>query len=144
MRRLVPLLLLHLLVVALTGYSQRSATLVYVVASKTIFIWGERVQVQATVRDRQGVVQNVPVTWSVGNSAGYQGSDIPRATIDAAGNLQALVAGQLKVRANIHYDYNPYTLLDVDGAASVQVNPPETYRFTRAFVGEATRDSSVL
>jgi len=226
MRRLIPLLLLQLLVVALTGYSQRSATLVYVVASKTIFIWGERVQVQATVRDRQGVVQNVPVTWSVipsnaatiaadgtvtpldfmsfvvqaqapgitgdlamqvipkqivvkpesatmlvggrqrvradildvngspvpsarltwyvGNSAGYQGSDIPRATIDAAGNLQALVAGQLKVRANIHYDYNPYTLLDVDGAASVQVNPPETYRFTRAFVGEATRDSSVL
>jgi hypothetical protein len=226
MRRLIPLLLLHLLVVALTGYSQRSATLVYVVASKTIFIWGERVQVHATVRDRQGVVQNVPVTWSVipsnaatiaadgtvtpldfmsfvvqaqapgitgdltmqvipkqivvkpdsdsmtdggtqkmraeildmnnspvpsarlnwyvVNAAGYQSSDIPRATIDTAGSLHALVAGHLKVRANIHYEYNPYTLLDFDGAADVQVNPPETYRFTRAFVGEATRETSIL
>src|SRR4051812_44297380 len=61
MRRLFLLLLL----VSLTGYSQGSGTQVFVVASKTAFIWGERVQVQATVRNSQGAIQNAPVTWSV-------------------------------------------------------------------------------
>ena len=61
MRRLFLLILL----VALPAYSQSGNTQVFVVATKTAFIWGEPVKVTASVRDNQGVAQNVPVTWQV-------------------------------------------------------------------------------
>src|SRR5206468_1203303 len=64
--------------------------------------------------------------------------------IDSAGNLRALVAGHLKVVVRIFYDYNPYSILKVEGEGFVEIDPPETYRFKRVFVGEATSNTSIL
>ena len=61
MRRLFLLMFLA----GLPVYSQSSGTQVFVVATKTAFIWGEPVKVTATVRDSQGAALKVPVTWSV-------------------------------------------------------------------------------
>lgn len=103
--------------------------------------------VTATAFDANG--KPIPAArfqWELRNALGAWREAQPMASLDAAGNLQALVEGRLLVTARISYPlaFVAGFLSQALGSAYVQMAAPRSYSLSRVFLGKAVSGSSKL
>src|SRR5262249_34997703 len=132
----------NIVVRAVTTDNLRAEILLQILP-KTIAVLPERVVMTVgsaqTIRAEARDIADRPIPgviffWRLENLLGYWNVDAPMASIDAAGRLQALAQGRLKVLATIPYfnsRWLPGFLTEAYGDALIELEAKQTYTFER-------------